>query len=268
MVIRTTKEGENNLPLLHKRILITRAREQAEEFSSRLKDYGAKVISFPTIEIIPPDDWRPVDQAIEKLDTYDWLIFTSVNGVRSFTRRMKEKRKEISALNRKMICAIGPRTKKELEERGLEVTYIPSEYRAERVVEGLKDQGINGVKILMPRAKGARRILPNALREAGAVVDEVKTYKAISPAKSKDSLEEILRNGIDVVAFTSSSTVRNFMKLVSSRNFLDGVTVAVIGPVTEETARRCGLKPTIVPFEYTIPGLVKAITEYFKKVPN
>ena len=268
MLKRTIKEESRALILADKRILITRAQGQTEEFSGLLESYGATIIPFPTIEIVPPGDWGPLDKAIERLKTYDWVIFTSVNGVKFFTQRLKEKGVNITVLGGKKICAIGPRTQGELEEMGLTVTFMPTEYRAEGVAEGLKTRGIKGQKILLPRAREARKILPNALREAGGVVDEVEAYRAVRPAKSKDSLEAILNKGIDVVAFTSSSTVRNFMELLSDKTAMNGVKVAVIGPITAETARTYGLEPAIAPAEYTIPALVEAIVEYFKQVPR
>jgi uroporphyrinogen III methyltransferase/synthase len=148
---------------------------------------------------------------------------------------------------------------------GITVTFRPSEYRAEGVIEGLKTQGIQGKKILLPRAREARTVLPEALREAGAVVDEVVAYQTVKPAKSKESLTPILKKGIDVVAFTSSSTVRNFMEFVSDKTVMNGVKVAVIGPITAETVRNYGLEPHINPQEYTIPALVEAIVEHFTK---
>lgn len=262
--IHASKQKAERLPLTGKRVLITRARSQVEEFSTLLEDYGAEVIAFPTIEIAPPGDWRPMDQAIKKLDTYDWVIFTSVNGVRSFTQRLRDKNVNMAALEGKKICAIGPRTQRELEKMGLTVTFIPSEYRAEGVVEGLRAQGIRGKKILLPRAWEARRILPDALRAAGGVVDEVEAYRAVRPIQGKNSLEAILEKGVDVVVFTSSSTVRNFMGLLSDKTVMNGVKVAVIGPVTGETARNYGLEPSIAPSEYTIQGLAEAMVEYFK----
>jgi uroporphyrinogen III methyltransferase/synthase len=262
--IRSSKQNEVGLPLTGKRILITRPRRQVEEFSTLLADCGALVIAFPTIEIAPPEDWRPLDKAVERLDIYDWIIFTSLNGVRFFSQRLQQKGLEVTTMANKKICAIGPHTQKELERMGLRVYFRPSEYRAEGVVEGMKAEGIQGRKILLPRAQEARRILPEALREAGALVDEVEVYRSIKPAQGKASLEAILKKGIDVVVFTSSSTVRNFMDLLSNATVLNGVKVATIGPVTGETARNYGLEPTIIPAEYTIPSLVQAIVEHFK----
>jgi uroporphyrinogen III methyltransferase/synthase len=257
----------DTLPLEGRRILITRAREQAEEFSRLLQNYGAHVIPLPTIEIAPPEDWQLLDKTIEKLDSYDWIIFTSVNGVRFFTRRLEGKGKDITDLADKKLCAIGPRTQGELEKLGLTVTFMPTEYRAEGVIEGLKARGIKGQKILLPRARGARKILPEALREAGTKVDEVEVYQAVKPSKPNESLAAILKKGIDVVSFTSSSTVHNFMELLSDKTAINGLKVAVIGPITAETARSYGMEPHITPREYTIPALVEAIVEYFQRRP-
>ena len=253
------------LPLTGKRILITRAQGQTKEFSSLLKNYGATSIPFSTIEIASPGDWRPLDKAIEHLASYDWVIFTSVNGVKFFTQRLKEKEVNITVLAAKKLCTIGPRTKGELEGMGLKITFMPPEYRAEGVAEGLNALGIQGKKILLPRARGARKILPETLRKAGAVVDEVEAYRAIRPANTQDSLEAILTKGVDVVTFTSSSTVRNFMELVSDKTAMNGIKIAVIGPITAETVRDYGLEPHITPKEYTIPALVQAIVEYFQR---
>jgi uroporphyrinogen III methyltransferase/synthase len=258
----TRKKGKG-LPLIGKRILITRAIEQVEEFSGPLENYGAEVIAFPAIEIVPPEDWRPLDKSIEKINSYDWVIFTSVNGVRYFAQRLQEKGIPIAALAEKKICAIGPRTQKELEKMGLTVHFRPSEYRAEGIAEGLKVQGIQGKKILLPRAREARSILPEALREAGALVDEVEAYQTVKPAQGKASLTAILKKRVDVVVFASSSTLRNFMELLPDKTALNGVKVAVIGPITAETAKNYGLEPHIAPQEYTIPALVQAIVEYF-----
>jgi uroporphyrinogen III methyltransferase/synthase len=266
--INTNKKPEGLLLLSDRQILITRARGQTEEFSRLLEAYGARVISFPTIEIMPPDDWYPFDNAIEKLETYDLVVFTSVNGVRFFTQRLKEKGTDLAVLRRKKICAIGPRTQGELEEMGLTVQFRPPEYRAEGIVEGLKTQGIRGKRILLPRAREARRVLPEALREAGALVDEVEVYRTVKPSKGKKTLAAILKKGIDVVVFTSSSTLHNFMGLLPDKTALNGIKVAVIGPVTGATARDYGLEPTIIPVEYTIPSLVEAIVEHFRQWPR
>jgi uroporphyrinogen III methyltransferase / synthase len=265
---QASKQKGGELPLTGTRILITRAREQAEEFASLLENYGAEVVAFPTIKIAPSGDWHPLDKTIAKLDGYDWVIFTSVNGVKFFIQRLKDKRVTVAVLAKKKICAIGPRTQKELEKMGLTVHFRPSEYRAEGIAAGLKALGIQGKKILLPRAREARRILPEALREAGALVDEVEVYRTVKPAQGKASLEAILKKGIDIVVFTSSSTVRNFMELLPDKTVLKGIKVAIIGPVTGETVRDYGLEPVLSPSEYTIPSLVEAIVGHFRQLPR
>jgi uroporphyrinogen III methyltransferase/synthase len=170
---------------------------------------------------------------------------------------------DLTTIVRRKICAIGPRTQRELEDMGLTVNFRPSEYRAEAVAEGLKAKGIKGKRILLPKAREARRVLPEALSEAGALVDEVEVYRTLKPTQNKASLETILKKGVDLVVFTSSSTVCNFMELLSSKTTLNGVKVAVIGPLTGETARNYGLEPSIMATEYRIPSLVEAIIAHF-----
>jgi uroporphyrinogen III methyltransferase/synthase len=256
------EKKENPAPLKDVRVLTTRARSQVKEFSSLLKDYGAEVIALPTIEIAPPEDWLPLDKTIEKLDSYDWVIFTSVNGVKFFLQRLEEKGRNKIALAGKKICAIGPRTQKELEKMGLTVHFRPSEYRADGIAEELKAKGIKGKRILLARAREASRIIPEALKEAGALVDDVEVYQTVKPVQGKVSLETILKKRVDVVVFTSSSSVRNFMELLPDKTVMNGVKVATIGPVTAATVKNYGLEPIIVPAEYTIPSLVQAIVEH------
>lgn len=250
-------------PLLGKRVLITRAREQAKELATPLEEQGAVVISFPTIEISPPPDWHPLDQAIERIDQYHWICFTSVNGVKAFIKRLEDKGKGVEVFAGKEVSAIGPRTQEELEARGIKVHLCPAEFRAEAVAEGLKAMGIKGKKILLPRAKGAREVLPFALRGAGALVDEVEAYQVVTP-KDHPPLSEVLAQRVDIVVFTSSSTVRHFMDLLTEKEGLNGIKIAVIGPITAQTVREYGLQPNIIPPRYTIPDLVEAIIAYYQ----
>lgn len=261
----------NNKPLAGKKILITRARDQSIEFASSLKNLGAEVIQFPTIEILPPLSWEGLDQAIQKLNTYDWLIFTSANGVRFFSERLKEKKKKFHLPSSLKVCAIGPATARELKKRGIHIDYMPKEFIAEAILEGFKGVSLKGKKILLARAKKARDILPKGLREMGAGVDVVEAYRTIKPKGGAKRLKRLLREKIDAIAFTSSSTVENFMDLLRGIDLmksLKGITVACIGPVTSRTARKCGLKVHIQPKEYTISGLTQAIARYFNKITN
>jgi uroporphyrinogen III methyltransferase / synthase len=256
-------------PLLGKKILITRPREQASRFAALLREYGAEPIEVPTIQIVPPSSRESLDGALAALRSYDWLIFTSVHGVQAFFARFDAQMIPIADLNGLHICAIGPATAKELQARGLQVDVMPSEYRAEAVVESLSTFPIAGSRILIPRAAVARDILPRTLAARGAQVDVVEAYRTVLPAAGlePDAWRLLEQQAIDVVTFTSSSTVTNFATLageVDLPQLLRPTVIACIGPVTAETARSYGLTPTIVSHEYTVPGLTQAIVEYFQ----
>jgi len=253
-------------PLSGKKILITRAREQSAQFASSLKKLGAEVIEFPTIEILPPLNWTGLDQAIQKLNSYDWLILTSANGVRFFFERLKKKRRKISLPSSLKVCAIGPATANELKKRGIRIDSIPKKFIAEAILEGFKGTQVAGKKILLARAKKARDILPKGLRQMGAEVDVVEAYRTVKPKGGRKRLKLLLREKIDVIAFTSSSTVDHFVDLlkgVDLKKALKGVAIACIGPITAETARKRGMKVHIQPKEYTVSGLTQAIAKYF-----
>jgi len=257
------------MPLSEKIILITRAREQSVEFATRLKKFGAEVIEFPTIEIVPPLSWRNVDRAISQLKSYDWIIFTSANGVNFFYQRLNEKGKDRRSLSGLKICAIGPATAEQLKKRGARVDYIPKEFVAESILRGFKRMGVEGKKILLARAKKARDVLPEGLKKMGATVDVVEAYRTIKPKGGALRLKRLLRKKeVDVITFTSSSTVTHFLDLLKKealKNLLKEVAIACIGPITARTVREAGLKVHIQPKEYTIPGLTQVIVEYFKK---
>jgi len=260
---------ENRKPLEGKTIVITRARHQAPEFTYHLTNLGARVVEFPTIEIVPPDSWGPLDEATDHLHDYDWIIFTSANGVRSFVNRFRVRGKSSRELKDIRICAIGPRTARELEQEGIEVHLIPSEYRAESVVENLAREGLMGKRVLLARAKTAREVLPRELRNRGARVDVVATYQTVQPRwETSQFLSLLEERRVDAIAFTSSSTVQNFMEMFCSKRDellkgLEGVVIAAIGPVTERRAVELGLTVHLSPSEYTIPALSTAMAEYF-----
>lgn len=254
-------------PLRGKKILITRAREQSAEFSKRLKRLGAEVIEFPTIEIVPPLSWKGLDQVLSRLPSYDWIIFTSANGVAFFHQRLREKGKDRRSLSGLKICAIGPATAQQLKKRRLRVDYIPKEFVAESILKGFKRMGIRGKQILLARAKKARDVLPEGLRSIGARVDVVEAYRTVKPKRGAMRLKGLLKKrGVDVITFTSSSTVNHFIDLLKKeevQDLLKGVAIACIGPVTARTVKASGLKVHIQPREYTIPGLTQAIAQYF-----
>jgi uroporphyrinogen III methyltransferase / synthase len=253
-----------------KKILVTRPRHQASRFSMLLREHGAEPIEVPTIQIVPPSSWEALDRAITAITSYDWLVFTSANGVQSFFTRFEQQRSPADLQSIKC-CAIGPETAKQLHARGVRVDVMPTEYRAEAVVQALSAFPLQGSRMLLPRAAVARDVLPQALTARGAQVDVVEVYRTILP---DDALEPAVRqlfaqHQVDVVTFTSSSTVTNFAALTSETDLarlLRDVVVACIGPITAETVHSYGGTVTIVAQEYTIPGLTRAIVEYFQGV--
>jgi uroporphyrinogen III methyltransferase/synthase len=253
-------------PLTGEKILITRAREQSGDFSRLLKKLGAEVIEFPTIEIVRPLRWKELDQAIGQLKSYDWIIFTSANGVNFFWQRLEEKGTYRLPSSLK-VCAIGPATANQLRERRLSVDYVPKEFIAESVLNGFERMAIAGRRILLARAKKARDVLPKGLRKMGAKVDVVEVYRTIKPKGGARRLKKILtKERIDVVTFTSSSTVDHFVELLKKedlKQLLRKIAIACIGPVTAKTAKEWGMKVQIQPKEYTILGLTQAIAQYF-----
>lgn len=254
-------------PLFGKRVLVTRSREQASVLSEAIEALGGEPFEFPTISVVEPEDYAPLDQAIKELNSYKWVIFTSVNGVKSFFQRLSHHRKDIRELCSARLCAIGPKTKEALENYGLLVETVPGEYRAEEIVEALRGKVGAGERILLPRADIARKVLPEALDKMGAVVTEVTAYRTVIGGGNGAGVKEMLEQGeIQMVTFTSSSTVRNFVKLLDApdlKGLLEAVTVACIGPITAGTARELGVKVDVMAKEYTIEGLVKAILAYY-----
>ncbi len=259
----------NELPLAGCRVLVSRAKEQAGALSSALRELGCEVVEIPFIEIRKPSSYQPLDSALRNLATYDWLILTSVNGVNALFQRMAKRGLDVSSLAHLKIAAIGPATRKAIEQHGLQVTVTPKEYVAESVVAALHRR-VKGKRVLLVRAKVARDVIPRELRKAGAMVDVVEAYETVAPKSSAKRLRAVLAGARKphAITFTSSSTVRNFVQLLglrSARATLKrlapdrGVHTASIGPVTSATLREFGLPVDIEAREYTIPGLVAAI---------
>lgn len=258
-------------PLEGRTVVVTRAAAQAQRFVEMLQAAGARVLETPTISIEPPVSWEPFDAAVDAAASFAWVIFTSVNGVAMADRRLTARRVPWSVFARARLAAIGPATAEALAEHGLRVEVIPREYRAEGLVERLRGELAPGDRILLPRAAQTRDVLVTELARLGASVTEVPVYSTRRVGTSGASLRNALAAGsVDVVTFTSSSTARNFAELFTEeerRSLLGSVTVASIGPITAATAAEYGLSTAVMPSEYTIPALARAIEEYFARVP-
>jgi uroporphyrinogen-III synthase len=278
----TKKLNPENTSLSGIRVLVGRAKHQAGALSAELRKRGAEVLEIPFIEIRKPKSFKPLDAALKGLETYDWLILTSVNGVEAMWDRMEKTREghdfspavkrskskpALAAGGAQLrIAAIGPATKKAIEQRGMKVDVVPKEYVAESVVKSLKKK-VKGKRVLLVRAKVARDVIPDELRKAGAQVDVVEAYETVVPQSSRARLRAALKNPKrrpHVVTFTSSSTVKNFAELLGPAQrtrpaSLDGIRMASIGPVTSATLRELGMPVDIAAKEFTIPGLVAAI---------
>ncbi|MFH1674234.1 MAG: uroporphyrinogen-III C-methyltransferase [Pseudomonadota bacterium] len=256
-------------PLFGKTVLVTRARQQASNLVDRLEEMGAECLEAPTIEVVPPENWDSLDKGINNLSTYDWLVFSSVNGVRFFFERLYANGKDVRALRDIKLCTVGSSTAKQLEEFGLRTDMVPDTYKAESIVEEFKKEDMKGKGVLLPRPKVARPVLPVELKKMGAIVDEVIAYCTVPVCPNLDELKDHLKDKkIDLVTFTSSSTVKNFKKLFTEeeiRTLLTDVTIAAIGPITADTAKELGFKVAITPEEYTIAGLCNAIERYYNK---
>lgn len=273
------------LPLYGRRILVTRASEQAGAFSERLKALGAIPVEFPTIRIVPPEDWESLDDALRRLcgaDWYDWLVFTSANGVRICFERLRSLGYDAPAIGNVRTAAIGPATAAALARYGITADLVPGEYIAEGVAAALIDdawrrnQPLVGKRVLLARAAEARNILVSELQGAGAMVDVVAVYRTAAVSSDDERGREVLRmleaRQLDILTFTSSSTVRSFMHWLSqcesgvADSLISLITgnarpkIACIGPITSQTAQQFGLNVHIEAQEFTIAGLVEAIT--------
>jgi len=260
--LRETMRWYENRPLFGKTVVVTRAREQASDLVVRLEALGANCLEIPTIEVVPPSTWDPVDRAIDNLAGYDWLVFTSVNGVGFFFERLFHRKKDARALSRARTAVIGPATAKRLADFGLASDIVPESFRAESVVAAFANEDMAGKRVLLPRALEARAVLPEALARRGAVVDEVAVYRTVAVDKGRaDLLDALHHKQVDLVTFTSSSTVQHFKALLPEKGLtlMQGVKVASIGPITTDTALALGFGVDVTASRYTIDGLVEAI---------
>jgi len=254
-------------PLFGIRILVTRARSQASELSQLLIAYGGEPVECPTIEFVPPASWDEVDQAIASLETFQWLVLTSVNGVQHFMRRLWHNGRDARSLHGLRVCCIGPRTAEELKKFGVKADVIPAQYQAEGVLEVMNTAGVAGQRVLIARAAQAREILPEELRRLGAEVQVAPMYQTVVPQSEVEGIKtRFLSQGIEMVTFASSSTVRNFVELFGGakelQKILQHTIIGCIGPITAGTARELGLQVDVVAGQNTIPALVEALVVY------
>jgi uroporphyrinogen III methyltransferase/synthase len=266
--LRQSLKWFENRPLLGKRIVVTRARQQASDLVKLLADLGAECLEYPTIEIKPIKDPQALNQAVADLSAYNWIVFTSVNGVDYFFERLFAAGKDVRALGHLKTAAIGPATAARLLQFGLTSDIVPETYRAESVVDAFKKEKLNAKKILLPRAKEARPVLPQELKKMGAAVTEIAAYETLKAVEKSGDLVQMLKdNQVDMITFTSSSTVKNFKALLPAKDFaglIQGITIASIGPITSDTATDLGFDVNITAQTFTIPGLVEAILQYYQ----
>lgn len=259
-------------PLFGKRVLVTRPREQAVALVDLLERLGADAIEAPLVRILPPDDFGPLDAACERIGEFEWVIFSSANAVDRFMDRLLRGPRDIRDLKGVKLCAVGPATAEHLTRHGIKLDFVPSDHRAEGVLEAIGASASKGARVLLPRSDIGRELIGEELREAGAEVTEVVAYRTVVAEGERDGEPDVYRmlldRRIDVVTFTSASAVRNFVQVFgeeASADLLRMTLVASIGPVTAEAAERLNIKTTIMPAQYTIPALVDAIVEHFAR---
>lgn len=259
----------DNRPLSGRTIIVTRAADQAGEFTTLLETEGARVLECPTIRLTPPENWDDIDAAIEHLVDYDWTIFTSANAVRFFFGRLAERGLDPRAFGRCRICAVGPKTAAALEQFGIRADLVPADYKAEGVVEAFRQLKMAGCRILFPHADRAREVIPVELTQLGAEVVSPVAYRNITPVKlDGEIIEELAAKRVDCITFTSSSTISNLAAMAGGivlAELLQDVVVASIGPITSKTCRELGLEVHIEPQEYTLAALTEAIVRFFAK---
>jgi len=263
--LRETMNWFETKPLFGRGIVVTRPEAQAEGLAELLRAQGARVIPFPVIRIAPPESWVPLDQALDKLETYPWIVFTSANGVSSFFRRLRERGRDIRDLKGIRIATIGPATAAAVGALGIRVDLVPEEFISEGVVRAFAGENLRGCRILLPRAEEARDVIPEGLEKMGAEVDVVTAYRTVRSDRDAAELLPLFAGGkVDVITFTSPSTVTHFLGIMGPDFRLPSkVRIACIGPVTAAAAQNAGLTVDILQERYTIPELVDTIAAHF-----
>jgi uroporphyrinogen III methyltransferase/synthase len=264
--LRETLRWFDTQPLFGKGVVMTRPERQADDLARLLRAQGAKPIAFPTISINPPADWNELDAALDQLESFHWLIFTSANGVHFFFERLYQKGRDVRDLKGIHICCIGPATARQLDDRGIRVDLVPDEYIAEGILKSFATMDLQGRKILIPRAARARDILPETLKKQGAEVTVATTYRTVNSGRKKEELTAWIDAGdVDVITFTSSSTVTNFVEIMGQDYKLPShIKIACIGPVSASTAQKAGFTIDMMQEEYTMEGLVRSLVNYYQ----
>jgi uroporphyrinogen III methyltransferase/synthase len=277
--LRDTINWYEKRPLFSKRVVVTRTRDQASELVTLLENYGAECLEFPTISLEPVPSYEILDRALVEIETYDWLLFTSINAVDYFFNRLFELGKDVRDIKGPKIAAVGRVTAEALAGRGIRADLLPEEFTGDGLAETLVKTGVNGLRILIPRALKARETLPETLNKSGAEVTVAPVYQNVLPTSTsggqlkEELLAALQEKSIDMVTFTSSSTVKNFVALLGIstpdeiRELMSGIAVATIGPITARTAEQFGLHVDVQPAEFTIPDLVDSIVLYFISQP-
>ena len=261
MSTKRTSESEN---LSGRRVLVTRSAEQALSLASALVELGIKPVSIPTIEIVAPPSFEELDRALAELDRFDYLVLTSVNAVSAFFKRLEAKGQQISLLGGLHVVAVGPKSAEAIISYGVEADLVPEDYRAEGVVDLLKDR-VCGKRLLYPKAALARDLIPAELTAAGAEVVDPVAYASAPPAEAPEKLKKALTDGLDLLTFTAASTIQNFVALLDTESLALArqIPVASIGPLTTAKAKKLGFNVVVEPDKSTLDGMVEAIKDYF-----
>jgi uroporphyrinogen III methyltransferase/synthase len=267
VALRSALAWYDRQPLFGKRVLVPRAAHQTKETATAIRERGGEPVSFPVLEIVDPPDPGPLQRALRELPDYDWVVFTSANGVDRFFGALAASGRDARALGASQVAVIGPATRTALERHGIRPDVMAREFVGEGLANAILQRG-NVQRVLVPRALIARDALPETLRNAGATVDVVPVYETRAPSpERRAALRALFEDGIDAILFTSSSTVDGVVELLGedAKSFLSRVTLASIGPITSETLRARGLDATVTADEYTVPGLLSALEAHYAR---
>ena len=259
----------DNRTLSGKKVLVTRSRTQASNLSIQLAELGAEVVELPSIEIASLDDFSQLDQTLKHLDGYSWVIFASTNAVEAVFDRLEQQQVDSRAFAGTTIAAIGPATKQALVKRGIHPDFVPARSVSEDVMQELSSRDWQGVRVLLPGSDIGREVLAEGLSGLGAKVDRVAAYRTVTPPDASEQARQILEPAVDIVTFTSSSTVRNLLDILGGdKQYLEASFIACIGPITADTARELGLRVDLVADEHTVEGLVEGLVKHFSQEEN